>query len=311
MLPHASTCSILPFDQTIQKSLKQLLQVKKLSFLNVKAFAACACFIVDDVLCWKYVTSAWSSATLATKPQCLKEGCWCAQPGERVMPELMPIFMDTLSEGHCTDQKWEECYETLHHSVFLILNLNCISWSQRLIRLYWSKIRKYSDNDRNVDARWSTCPWRCLHWIGGIDQRYHQGTHCRTHCKTQHFYDFFDICTYDSICNILCVWLDILSLRETLFWTMFVFEYHYWLMKCDGIWELFCARIGQDLLTAYLDQLIPAIQQAIIDDDDSVRNQASTAPWLKMAIHNFLHKPANPEVKDIIRYPRHVSSKET
>lgn len=132
------------------------------------------------------------------------------------MPELMPIFMDTLSEGHCTDQKWEECHETLHHSVFLILNLNCICWSQRLIRLYWSKIRQYSDNDRNVDARWSTCPWRCLHWIGGTDQRYHQGTHCRTHCKTHHFYDFFRY-LYDSICNILCVWLDLLSLRENCF----------------------------------------------------------------------------------------------
>ena len=33
----------------------------------------------------------------------------------------------------------------------------------------------------------------------------------------------------------------------------------------------------KDLLAAYLGQLIPAIQQAIIDDDDSVRNQASTA----------------------------------
>ena len=35
----------------------------------------------------------------------------------------------------------------------------------------------------------------------------------------------------------------------------------------------------QDLLAAYLGQLIPAIQQAIIDDDESVRNQASTDAW--------------------------------
>lgn len=226
------------------------------------------------------------------------------------MPELMPIFMDTLSEGHCTDQKWEECHETLHHSVFLILNLNCICWSQRLIRLYWSKIRQYSDNDRNVDARWSTCPWRCLHWIGGTDQRYHQGTHCRTHCKTHHFYDFFRY-LYDSICNILCVWLDLLCSRENYFgWCLYLNPTIDW-WNATEFGNFFCAPSGQDLLTAYLDQLIPAIQQAIIDDDDSVRNQASTAPWPKMAIHNFLHKPANPEVKDIIRYPRHVSSKET
>eukprot|EP00438_Fugacium_kawagutii_P018065 Skav221810 [mRNA] locus=scaffold2435:150008:164231:- [translate_table: standard] len=34
---------------------------------------------------------------------------------------------------------------------------------------------------------------------------------------------------------------------------------------------------ARDLLAAYLDQLIPAIQQAIIDDDESVRSQAGTA----------------------------------
>lgn len=75
---------------------------------------------------------------------------------------------------------------------------------------------------------------------------------------------------------------------------MFVFESHYWFMKCelDFNWwpefgNFFIARIGKDLLTAYLDQLIPAIQQAIIDDDDSVRNQASTAPRLKMVILSY------------------------
>lgn len=122
---------------------------------------------------------------------------------------------------------------------------------------------------------------------------------------------FFDICTYDSICNILCVWLDILCSRENYFgWCLYLNPTIDW-WNATEFGNFFCAPSGQDLLTAYLDQLIPAIQQAIIDDDDSVRNQASTAPWPKMAIHNFLHKPANPEVKDIIRYPRHVSSKET
>ena len=118
---------------------------------------------------------------------------------------------------------------------------------------------------------------------------------------------------YDSICicNILCVWLDLLSLRENYFGRCLYLNTTIDWWNATEFGNFFVLRIGQDLLTAYLDQLIPAIQQAIIDDDDSVRNQASTAPWLKMAIHNFLHKPANPEVKDIIRYPRHVSSKET
>ena len=38
----------------------------------------------------------------------------------------------------------------------------------------------------------------------------------------------------------------------------------------------------QELLAEYLGQLIPAIQQAIIDDDESVRSQASTATCIEI-----------------------------
>ncbi|CAK9018847.1 unnamed protein product, partial [Durusdinium trenchii] len=52
----------------------------------------------------------------------------------------------------------------------------------------------------------------------------------------------------------------------------------------------------KDLLAAYLTQLIPAIQQAIIDDDDSVRNQASTVVAL---LHNAVGPRAT---KDVVEW---------
>jgi len=64
---------------------------------------------------------------------------------------------------------------------------------------------------------------------------------------------------------------------------------------CIGLAELINATT-KDLLTAYLDQLIPAIQQAIIDDDDSVRNQASTVVAL---LHNSVGPRAT---KDVVEW---------
>lgn len=64
---------------------------------------------------------------------------------------------------------------------------------------------------------------------------------------------------------------------------------------CIGLAELINATT-KDLLAAYLDQLIPAIQQAIIDDDESVRNQASTVVAL---LHNAVGPRAT---KDIVEW---------
>ncbi|CAK9099082.1 Protein ILITYHIA [Durusdinium trenchii] len=64
---------------------------------------------------------------------------------------------------------------------------------------------------------------------------------------------------------------------------------------CIGLAELINATT-KDLLAAYLTQLIPAIQQAIIDDDDSVRNQASTVVAL---LHNAVGPRAT---KDVVEW---------
>ena len=172
---------------------------------------------------------------------------------------------------------------------------------------YWWKIREYSDTEMwtlvvftllaccqviHMSAKvfaldwrnWSTLPPR--HALQNTEQSWWELT-ARLTISTVFFKYLFD----DGM-QYFCVWLDILNLRETYFgknacvWIPLFFD---GMRGCRSDRNLgtICAPIGKDLLTAYLDQLIPAIQQAIIDDDDSVRNQASTAPWLKMATLSY------------------------